>query len=112
MSSFRLIKWVGHPPRLKADGYSVANWKYENRRAFPVNLPPSHNGGTTRVLPKGMNGLSETYTWDRKCEAWTIPVKTEDAAIILRVASSEFRDVTNVVDPSKVRNDPIISGSR
>lgn len=113
--SYRLIKWVGDPAVLKSDGFGVANWKHENSRAYPLDMPMNVSADTERVLEQGTGGLSRTYAWTKRTTVgsnghatWVLPVDERDAAIILRIAPTEFRDVTNVSDPSKVRSQPII----
>lgn len=117
MGRTRLLKWVGDPPVLKADGWTVANWRYENARTIAVP------GKTERIITKfdevrdesGLghakrvpNGLTRDYYWHRNLPDFVLEVEEADARIILARQPHEFRDVTDVVDPSKVRNTPII----
>lgn len=112
----RLLKWVGDPPVLKADGWSVANWKYENARTISMpflteRIITKHDviGRDTfgREVHKA-NGLSRDYHWHSRLPNFVLEVDEDDARIILTRQPHEFRDVTNVADPSQVRNDPII----
>ena len=116
MDHIRLLKWVGDPPVLRKDGWRVANWKYENRRVIPV---PGHSRRILEpfdVIGKDQygrpvhkpNGLSRRYVWEPNCPNYTIPVLATDAAIILKIAGSEFLDVTDEPDPGKVYKRPII----
>jgi hypothetical protein len=102
--SKRLIKWIGDPPVLKADG-SVYNWRYENARMIPIA------GKSWRViatfdrvrLPNGQfkdipNGLSRAYEWDQSNLSMTIEVEAEDWEIIHKRQPHEFRDVTGLSD--------------
>jgi hypothetical protein len=111
----RLLKWVGAPPVLKSDGWSVANWRYENHR--PIAVP----GKTERIIEpvdrfrdeRGRhvvvpNGLKRTYHWHRHLPNFVLEVDEDDARIILTREPHEFRDVTDVADPSKVTNTPRI----
>lgn len=109
---YRMIKWVGDRAVLKSDGFSVANWKHENRRAYPIPFPPGSHGNIIKIVEKGWEGVSRDYSWDRYSQDWTIPVQTEDAVIIMRLLSHEFRDVTGVADTTKVRNAPLILPAR
>lgn len=115
MGRARLIKWVGDPPVLKADGWSVANWRYENARTIAVPgrteriLTPydeiRDEFGHVKFVP---NGLSREYHWHTTLPEFVLEVSEADARIILARQPHEFRDVTDVADPSKVRNTPII----
>jgi hypothetical protein len=103
-----MLKWVGDPPVLQPDGWRVANWSYENRRKFPVSLPPNHPGDTQRILGPS-DGLSRSYIW---CNAngFVAEVEDHDAMIIMQACPHEFKDVT-MMPPEQwpdVRNDPVI----
>jgi hypothetical protein len=104
----RMLKWVGDPPVWKADGWRVANWRYENRRAFPVEFPPGHPGDTQRALGVA-DGLSRNYMW---CNAnrYVVEVTDRDAEIIMKACPHEFKDVTGIPEEEwrNVHNDPII----
>lgn len=115
----RLIKWVGDPPVLKADGWSVANWRYENARTIavpgkaeriitPYDVLKTSDG---REIHKP-NGLSREYYWHRNTPNFVLEVDEADARIILSRQPHEFRDVTDVADPSTVTNTPIILQDR
>lgn len=113
---YRLLKWVGDPIVLRKDGFRVANWKYENKRIIPVR------GKSTRVIEPfdvigkdqygqkitKPNGLSQEYVWYKNTPHFVIPVKTQDAMIILARCGKEFIDVTDVRDPATVHKSPII----
>lgn len=113
---YRLLKWLGDPPRLREDGFTVANWRYENHRVIAIQ------GLTSRLIEpfdvigrdqygrpvKKPNGLKRRYEWHKHLPNFVLEVDEDDARIILMRQPYEFRDVTDIVDPSKVRHDPII----
>lgn len=124
-AGWRILKWVGDPPALREDGITVANWKWENGRSYPVLTAPP--GQVIRFLPKSYKGLTKDYCWgthagsreylevveryvtvDPACVNFCIPVLERDAIIILTNAPHEFRDVTDVANPDLVRSTPII----
>lgn len=116
-SDMRLLKWVGDPPVLKADGFSVGNWRYENARAIALHGKTSRIITPYDVLGKDQygkeirrpNGISKEYVWHKNNKTgYVLAVEDDDARVILGRCPHEFRDVTNVADPSKVRNEPII----
>lgn len=109
---YRMLKWVGDRAVRKSDGFGVANWKHENRRSFPIPFAPGSKGNITKVVQRGWNGVSRDYQWNRYSEHWTIPVEDADAVIIMQYLSHEFRDVTGMVDWSKVRNEPLVLPKR
>lgn len=121
MHGSRFLKWVGMPPVLKSDGWSVHNWKYENSRPLALVMPPGR-GGSSRVIEQGAHfgedgtrvTVSKEYVFTQRvrepgmihiCE-----VSFLDAVAIMTVAPWEFVDVTDMdrAEWPKVRNKPII----
>lgn len=115
MAKDRLLKWVGQAPMLRKDRWSVANWKYENRRRIasarhtliitPYDIVGKDDDGNPITKP---NGISQEYVWDWRNKSRILLVKGEDAEIILRRYGNEFVDVSNIAEPEKVHNKPII----
>lgn len=100
---YRLIKWLGDPPILKKDGFSVANWKYENRRV--IRVP----GQSARIINKRDDPrLTRSYCWEADNFSGIIPVEAGDAQVILERQPHEFRDVTDEENPYTVEHSPII----
>lgn len=120
--TFRYIKWVGDPAMLKSDGFSVHNWRYQNKRSYPMTMPSTHTGRVRRVIEPGTytsrDGtmtctIKHTYVWDQdNCQDWTIPVELSDAMAILAFYPYAFKDVTGVKEWGEVRNAPIIVPDR
>jgi hypothetical protein len=114
--TYRLLKWVGDPVVLRKDGFRVANWKYENKRVIPVPGKSRRVITPYDVIGKDQygrpvtkpNGLSQEYVWHKNTPNYVIPVKTQDAMIILERCGKEFIDVTDERDPAKVHKTPII----
>lgn len=116
--AYRLLKWVGDPQRLKADGFSVANWKYEQHRAIALPglsarmikpydvLGKDHFGREVRRP----NGLKREYYWSKNLPGFVLEVDAADAEIILKRAPHEFVDVTGIDDPTYIHSDLIIGG--
>jgi hypothetical protein len=79
------IKWVGEPPILLADGFTVGNWKHENTRTVAVP-------GTTwrKINHKNFPKLSRSYVWgldtngllDKSGKTLIQPVEERDWALI------------------------------
>jgi hypothetical protein len=110
---YRYIKWVGERAVLKSDGFSVANWKHENRRRYPIPFPPGSPGNISRVVQtRELGGITRDYVWDRNSPDWTIPIQDRDAQLILQHYGHEFRDVTDVKDWASVQNHPLILPKR
>lgn len=112
---YRLLKWIGDPPVVKADGWSVANWRHENAR--PIAMPrlarreiTPYDEFKTRDGRKVFkpNGLSREYVWDVNLVNFVLEVDEADARIIMMRQPYEFADVTNVADPSTVHHSPIV----
>jgi hypothetical protein len=105
------IKWVGEPPILLADGFTVGNWKHENTRTVAVP-------GTTwrKINHKNFPKLSRSYVWgldtngllDKSGKTLIQPVEERDWALIHEAYPYEFKDVTNHPDPESVSNDPLL----
>jgi hypothetical protein len=103
MTERRLIKWLGDPPVLRKNGWSVANWRYENRRV--IALP----GFVERVIDKSLDPrLTRSYHWDKDLPNYVLPMELGDARVLLERCPHEFRDVTEVLDPSTVQHTPVI----
>lgn len=99
----RLIKWLGDPPVVGEDGWSVPNWRYEN---LHVIAQPGH---ASRGISKAdLPGLSKSYWWDKKLPHYLLEVEANDAQLILTACPNEFRDVTDNPFPEHVRHTPII----
>lgn len=114
----RFLKWIGMPPVLRADGWRVYNWKYENRRTIAMTMPSGATGRTNRGLDAGEYNdhegnkvrLSHSYEWTQDKNLFVTEVTFTDAIAIMTIAPFEFVDVTEM-DRSewpKVRNQPII----
>lgn len=112
----RLIKWVGDPPVLEMNGWTPYNWRYENARSIAVHNYTSRTIEPYDIvrLPNGArvqkpNGLSQRYEWPAAHPTFVIPVKAEDAAIILGRQPHEFVDVTDIPERMwpTVTNKPI-----
>lgn len=100
---YRRLKWVGDPPVLRKDGWSVANWAYERKRTIALA------GFAERIINQSdIPGLSRSYKWDKDLPGYVLDVEFGDARVILERCPHEFKDVTDVPDPSTVTNTPII----
>lgn len=101
-TEMRKIKWIGDPPVLRKDGWSVGNWRYENKRLIAMK-------GTSRTIsPKDVPGLSKTYKWEASDLSKIVEMPFGDARLLLATGSHEFVDVTDAINPSSVKHKPII----
>ena len=99
----RLIKWLGDPPMVGKDGWSVPNWRYENRRV--IALPWI---AWRRIDQSDLPGLSRSYQWDKRLPDYLLEVDEADALLILAACPNEFRDVTHEAYPEFVKHEPIV----
>jgi len=94
---------VGDPPVLRKDGWTVANWKYENKRFIALH------GYATRQIDKSCDHrLTRSYEWDKDLPDYILPVEFGDAQVIMEICPHEFKDVTDHPNPASVTNTPII----
>lgn len=107
----RRLKWIGDPPMLMEDGWTIPNWDYENNRVVALV------GYANRTLtPDDIPGLSKVYVWGKAkkrgqratWKEFIQDVDEIDAQLILAGCPDEFRDVTDHPTPETVRHDPVI----
>lgn len=99
----RLVKWLGMPPVVAEDGWSVPDWKYENRRFMPVP------GFTQRIVNQSdIPGLSRSYFWEKDLPYFLLEVLEPDALLICSQFPNEFRDVTGNPFPEHVQHHPYV----
>lgn len=103
MAGYRLIKWVGDPPALKPNGWTPANWRYENARTIALRRFSSRliTPYDLVTLPDGSkakkaNGISREYFWPKDHPTFVIEMLEADARILLARQPNEFKDVTDV----------------
>lgn len=121
-ATYRLLKWVGEPPVLQADGFRIHNWRYENRRRIALEMPSGTSGRMTRIIEAGTYrdrdgvscAVSREYVWDQdKHKHFVVPVSLSDAMSIMRLCPNEFMDVTDKDEGewAMVRQQPIVIGA-
>jgi hypothetical protein len=128
----RLIKWVGDPRRVKADGWSIPGkkdgkgWKYENNRVLVIegdtrferhlrkddgcDYELDSNGRPILSKPIKGTGIKHDYDFDGRNNI--VEMTLEDAMIVLEKQGYEFKDVTDSAHPEEVTNDLIIVDDR
>lgn len=106
----RMIKWVGEPSILFADGFTVANWKHEDHRSVAVM-----GHATKKINHHKFPGLGRTYHWGGQPGKKKVtmadmiqPVDELDWNLIHEQFPYEFKDVTDHPHPELVENDPVI----